>query len=224
MANHFRMTSLSVEPLSAQKSSSSNSPKSPWNSTSDAEKSKKYDRQLRLWGDEGQSRIEQARVCMINADVLGCEVLKSLVLPGIGSFTLIDANKVTNDDSCNFFVSRNSLGESRSKVCTQLLTELNPDVRGDHIEESLEVVLDSNPKLFANFSVVIASNVWQESILGRLSKLLWQLDVPLVVCYSLGFIGSIQVQVKEHPVIESHPDYVLEDLRLDDPFPGTFNY
>lgn len=214
------MSNLSVESVSSQKSPLSNSPKSPWAAAIDSEKSKKYDRQLRLWGDQGQSRIERARVCVVNANVLGTEVLKSLVLPGIGSFTLVDSAKVNHEDSCNFFVTKNSLGESRSKVCTKLLTELNPDVRGDHIEESLEGLLDHNSQLFSNFSVVIACNVWQESSLVRLSKLLWKFNVPLIVCYSLGFIGSIQLQIKEHPIIESHPDYVLEDLRLDDPFPG----
>jgi amyloid beta precursor protein binding protein 1 len=49
---------------------------------------------------------------------------------------------------------------------------------------------------------------------------LWQNNVPLVVCVSYGFIGSIRLQVSEHCIIESHPDNLLEDLRLDKPFDG----
>ncbi len=32
-------------------------------------------------------------MCLINATATGTEILKSLVLPGLGSFTILDANK-----------------------------------------------------------------------------------------------------------------------------------
>lgn len=52
----------------------------------------------RLWNDHGQSLLEAAHICLINANALGTEILKSLVLPGIGAFTIIDGNKVTDED------------------------------------------------------------------------------------------------------------------------------
>nr|CAI5842278.1 unnamed protein product [Callosobruchus analis] len=73
---------------------SSPAPKSPEQN----DKSKKYDRQLRLWGDHGQKLLENSKVCLINATALGTEVLKSLVLPGIGSFTIVDGEKITDED------------------------------------------------------------------------------------------------------------------------------
>lgn len=98
---------------------------------------------------------------------------------------------------------------------------MNPEVRGDYIEDSIESILESNSAIFASFSAVIASNLYNERVLIKLSEILWNLNIPLIVCYSIGFIGYIQLQIKEHFIIESHPDYVLEDLRLDDPFPGN---
>jgi hypothetical protein len=44
---------------------------------------------LRLWGDHGQSLLENSQICLVNATALGTEILKGLVLPGIGSFTII---------------------------------------------------------------------------------------------------------------------------------------
>ena len=35
----------------------------------------------------------------------------------------------------------------------------------------------------------------------------------------LGLLGYIRLQVKEHTIIESHPDNEFQDLRLDNPFP-----
>lgn len=52
----------------------------------------------RLWGDHGQRSLESAKVCLINATALGTEILKSLVLPGIGAFTIIDGRKVSEED------------------------------------------------------------------------------------------------------------------------------
>lgn len=56
--------------------------------------------------------------------------------------------------------------------------------------------------------------------LHSLSSHLWQNNVPLIVCVSYGFVGLIRLQVSEHCIIESHPDNLLEDLRLDKPFSG----
>jgi amyloid beta precursor protein binding protein 1 len=54
---------------------------------------------FRLWGDHGQSVLESAQVCLINATGVGTEILKSLVLPGIGAFTIVDGMKVTEEDT-----------------------------------------------------------------------------------------------------------------------------
>lgn len=52
----------------------------------------------RLWGDHGQALLEGAQVCVINATGFGTEILKGLVLPGIGGFTIVDGGIVTEED------------------------------------------------------------------------------------------------------------------------------
>ena len=61
-------------------------------------KNNKYVYYIRLWGDHGQALLEASQVCVINATALGSEILKGLVLPGIGGFTLIDGGHVTEAD------------------------------------------------------------------------------------------------------------------------------
>ncbi|KAI8115121.1 Nedd8-activating enzyme E1 regulatory subunit [Lucilia cuprina] len=193
---------------------SSPAPKSPEQS----DKNKKYDRQIRLWGEHGQSLLESAKICLVNATGLGCEVLKGLVLPGIGSFTIVDGNVVTEEDlGINFFVEASNVGQSRAASCMQLLQELNSDVNGDCVDESVDYILANRPAFFDNFDVVIASNLNENSLL-QLSNCLWEANVPLVYCRSLGFFGSIRLQIKEHCVVESHPDNAQYDLRLEQPF------
>uniref|UniRef100_A0A6B0VCF8 NEDD8-activating enzyme E1 regulatory subunit n=1 Tax=Ixodes ricinus TaxID=34613 RepID=A0A6B0VCF8_IXORI len=188
--------------------------------TLEAEKLKKYDRQLRLWGDHGQAALEAGHVCLINATATGTEVLKSVALAGIGAFTIVDGNQVTAEDvGNNFFLDKDSIGKPRAQTATKLLLELNPDVQGDFVDETPEHLLEHNPRFFSKFSVVVATGLKEKTLLD-LSTKLWDAGVPLLVCRSYGMIGYMRLQVKEHPVVETHPDNALDDLRLDRPFPA----
>uniref|UniRef100_A0A4W3JVY0 NEDD8-activating enzyme E1 regulatory subunit n=1 Tax=Callorhinchus milii TaxID=7868 RepID=A0A4W3JVY0_CALMI len=178
----------------------------------------KCDGQLRLWGDHGQEALEAAHVCLINATATGTEMLKNLVLPGIGSFTIVDGSSVSGADvGNNFFLTKNSIGKNRAQAATELLQELNSDVCGNFVEESAEQLLENDHTFFSRFHLVIAIQL-QESTLLRLAGVLWNMEVPLLVCRTYGLVGYMRLAVKEHTVVESHPDNALEDLRLDLPF------
>uniref|UniRef100_A0A671MRY0 NEDD8-activating enzyme E1 regulatory subunit n=1 Tax=Sinocyclocheilus anshuiensis TaxID=1608454 RepID=A0A671MRY0_9TELE len=181
-------------------------------------KEQKYDRQLRLWGDHGQEALENAHVCLINATATGTEILKNLVLPGIGVFTLVDGHKVSGEDvGNNFFLTSSSIGKNRAQAATELLQELNSDVSGNFVEESPDKLLDNSPEFFHRFSLVIGVQL-PESTYLRLGSVLWEAGVPFLICRTYGLIGYMRLIVKEHTVVESHPDNALEDLRLDQPF------
>ena len=85
--------------------------------TPEDSKSKRYDRQIRIWGADGQARLEAARVALFSCSATGAETLKNLVLGGIASFTVVDAARVeARDMGNNFLVGPDSLGEPRAKV------------------------------------------------------------------------------------------------------------
>eukprot|EP00554_Chaetoceros_debilis_P013136 CAMPEP_0194126646 /NCGR_PEP_ID=MMETSP0150-20130528/60100_1 /TAXON_ID=122233 /ORGANISM="Chaetoceros debilis, Strain MM31A-1" /LENGTH=634 /DNA_ID=CAMNT_0038820519 /DNA_START=44 /DNA_END=1948 /DNA_ORIENTATION=- len=119
----------------------------------------KYDRQLRLWGTNGQKALSECCIVLINATACGTETLKNLVLPGIGRFHIIDdammkpkptpqssgsgsgsgSSSSRVDPFSNFFVfpgesetesENDSEYRSRAEVAKTHLSELNPDVRG----------------------------------------------------------------------------------------------
>ena len=100
-------------------------------------KEKKYDRQLRLWAASGQEALENARLLLLNSGsgVVGLETLKNLILPGVGSFTIVDEAVVEEKDlGVNFFLTEESLGKSRAEESCDLLKELNPEVKGHAIQ------------------------------------------------------------------------------------------
>lgn len=83
------------------------------------DKSKRYDRGIRVWGAHGQEALEAARVCLLNAGPTGTEALKNLVLGGIHSFTIVDGAKVTPADlGNNFLLTADALAGSRAQCAT----------------------------------------------------------------------------------------------------------
>ncbi|XP_047533879.1 NEDD8-activating enzyme E1 regulatory subunit [Vanessa atalanta] len=196
------------------------SPKSPEQS----EKNKQYDRQLRLWGDHGQAALENGHICLINASALGTEILKSIVLPGVGAITIVDHNIVSDEDiGSNFFLECSSKGLNRGSETLRLLLELNPAVQGHAVYEPAEQILRDNPDFFKSFSVVIATCLGEKTI-QDLAQHLWDLNIPLILCRSVGFLGSFRIQMNEHTIIETHPENEQIDLRLDVPFPVLAEY
>ena len=185
-----------------------------------SEKAKRYDRQLRLWGDHGQTALERANICLINATATGTEILKSLVLPGLGSFTILDPGPVTGEDvGNNFFLTSDTIGQSRAEVACRLLLEMNHEVRGETRQETVEQLLDINPDFFTGFTLVIACGCSDKTLL-LLSSKLETVRVPLLVVRTSGFFGYIRLQVAEHVIVETHPDSATPDLRLDQLWPA----
>ncbi|KAF9497006.1 hypothetical protein BDN71DRAFT_1388313 [Pleurotus eryngii] len=200
---------------------------SPTNATGPPDnKTRRYDRQLRLWAASGQNALESSRVLVINGTATSTSTLKNLVLPGIGHFTILDPSKVTPADAGNnFFLNGpNSIGKSRAEEEVRLLLELNDGVEGMADTRSLDEVLDTDPEWIAGFTVVIAHNL-DSKLLDRLATFLWSDDSHpcLFVIRSSGFLAEFYIQYHEHAIIESHSE-TAPSLRIDKAFPGLLEY
>ncbi|KAF8935701.1 hypothetical protein EDD21DRAFT_66374 [Dissophora ornata] len=203
-------------------------------------KTQKYDRQLRLWGNSGQEALESAHILLINATAVGCEILKNLVLPGIGQFTIADQGTVTqNDIGSNFFLDFESLGKSRAERACELLGELNEDVKGNWVDKDILSILKETPGYLAQFSMVIATDITRETA-EKIAALCWvngldtgasagngspagKKKTTFVWVKTVGLIGAARIAVPEHAIVETHPDNVA-DVRIDSPFPELSDY
>ncbi|KAF8650721.1 hypothetical protein AX16_005094 [Volvariella volvacea WC 439] len=190
------------------------------------QKTRRYDRQLRLWAASGQAALENSRLLVISGSATSTSILKNLVLPGIGHFTILDHNLVTPQDAGNnfFLEGPSSIGKPRASEAARLLAELNDGVESHYDTRKLEDVLDQNPEWLTGFTLVIAHNL-EKRLLDRLADLLWndQAYPPLVVVRSAGFIAEFYIQFHEHHIIESHSD-TAPSLRIDRPFPALLEH
>lgn len=159
----------------------------------------RYDRQLRLWASSGQASLENAKILVLGASHLSACTLKNLILPGIGSFTLVDENQVVQADlGNNFFISPDSKGKHRAEEQLKNLCELNPSVKGIAIiEEPLAFIRAEN---LSSYTLIIAVNQ-PHFVLFPLAEMAWEAKdgtgVPLMTLKSSGFVGEVQVQIKE---------------------------
>ncbi len=90
-----------------------------------------YDRQIRVWGVDAQRRLRTARVLVAGVTAVAAEIVKNLVLAGIGSLTLCDEHVTTPGDlQANFFLAANptAVGANRAAASRERVQALNPSV------------------------------------------------------------------------------------------------
>ena len=91
-----------------------------------------------MWGEHGQTLLENAQIRLINATALGTDILKKIV-----GLTIVDSGLVTEEDiGCNFFLNSSSLSQSPAFSCMQLLQELDPNVNGEYMDEAVDQLMD----------------------------------------------------------------------------------
>eukprot|EP00826_Nyctotherus_ovalis_P036201 TRINITY_DN3194_c0_g1_i2.p1 TRINITY_DN3194_c0_g1~~TRINITY_DN3194_c0_g1_i2.p1 ORF type:complete len:445 (+),score=97.54 TRINITY_DN3194_c0_g1_i2:155-1489(+) len=185
----------------------------------------KYDRQLRLWGADGQRRLAESHILLIKANPIGTEALKNLILPGIGAFTVADdALVVPADHGNNFFVTAESVGKPRAEVTAKLLAELNPDSKASAMHgATVDTFIKDSSKLIS-YTLVIACDLSEEEMIS-LGKVCAAQRTPLILSSCFGLLGYIRMYSPEHTIIDSRPiEQVVSDLRLSRPFPELLEF
>ncbi|EAN91686.1 hypothetical protein C3747_470g4 [Trypanosoma cruzi] len=199
----------------------------------------KYDRQLRLWSLAGQRSLAEAHVVVLGATATAAEVLKNLILPGIGFYTIVDDAPV--DDGAlgnNFFLSVDDYISHRplSEALLQHLSALNPQSNGmacvescvSWVEDFLSTGMQARGTVSLDQqwpppSLILVTPRLPAFLLRRLSVCLKvQNAPPLLYVQTLGLMGLIHVQEKERLIIHAEPksETCVEDLRIFNPFPG----
>ncbi|CEM23995.1 unnamed protein product [Vitrella brassicaformis CCMP3155] len=184
----------------------------------------KYDRQLRMWGPHGQKALAEASVCCVGSNAIATETLKNLVLPGVAHLTIVDEAVVESADlGQNFFVEMQDVGHSRAKAALKHLLELNPDVKGEAVQQSVTSLLEKDEGFFQQFTLIIAAQTPQRDAVA-LCELCHRYNKAFIHLRGVGFIGTIRLFAREHAVIETKNESDFGDLRLTEPFKELKSY
>ncbi|MEM4671752.1 MAG: HesA/MoeB/ThiF family protein [Desulfurococcaceae archaeon] len=95
-----------------------------------SEELERYDRQIRLFGVEGQEKLKKSRVLVVGVGGLGSPAALYLVATGIGEVILVDSERVelSNLNRQVLYWTRD-IGKFKVESASEKLRELNPNVR-----------------------------------------------------------------------------------------------
>eukprot|EP00668_Euglena_longa_P011556 GGOE01013963.1.p1 GENE.GGOE01013963.1~~GGOE01013963.1.p1 ORF type:complete len:311 (+),score=91.18 GGOE01013963.1:23-934(+) len=152
------------------------------------EEQTRYDRQIRLWGHEAQRRMRASRVLVVHLSGLAVEVVKNLVLAGIGAVHVLDGQVAQPTDlAVNFFLEASDLGQNRATAACERIRSLNPLV-----EVTCEAGdASSKPDDFwAAFDVVCLTEC-PLSLQERVEVTVRQAGKAFLACNSFGLLSMV---------------------------------
>lgn len=90
---------------------------------------KRFDRQLRAFGDQGQRRLQHTHAAVIGVGGLGWSIAQQLASIGIGHLTLIDPDDIIESNRPRLRGARpGDVGYPKVRILQELCVAANPDV------------------------------------------------------------------------------------------------
>lgn len=95
----------------------------------------RYDAQISVFGKKMQKKLEEAKLFVVGAGALGCELLKNLALMGAssgshGKLTITDDDVIEKSNLSRQFLFRDwNIGQAKSTVAASAATAINPHLK-----------------------------------------------------------------------------------------------
>lgn len=177
----------------------------------------KYDRQIRLWASSGQELIGSSRVLVIGVSLSQSELLKNLILAGIGSFTLLapHSNVGVSDIEGTFYLEDEDLGRPLAESLALRLCELNSDVTHEVINIESFQLQDFLKLKSKEFDLIVSDSPFEFSLSAE--------DPPVLELRTLSYYSLIHLRFNELSTIDSHRS-VVPDLKILRPWPQLKAY
>jgi molybdopterin/thiamine biosynthesis adenylyltransferase len=157
----------------------------------DAEHDRYHRQELISWWD--QARLRDARVLVVGAGALGNEIVKNLVLIGVGHIFVVDLDRIENSNlaRCMFFRASDE-GAYKAEVLAHRAAELNEDV--EIVPLVGDVRLVAGLGLFADMDVALGGLDNREARLF-VNQACWKTTTPWVDGAIEGLMGVVRVFV-----------------------------
>ena len=100
---------------------------------------KRYERQIRVFGDDGQERLKNAKVFIAGAGGLGSAISIYLAAAGIGRIRIVDHKKIAlNNLNRQILHWDEDIGKRKAASAEEKLKKINPYVRVEAMSETIE--------------------------------------------------------------------------------------
>ncbi|WP_218144882.1 HesA/MoeB/ThiF family protein [Propionispira arboris] len=161
----------------------------------------RYERQLLIpqIGQEGQEKLEKAKVTVIGAGGLGSPVLTYLVSAGVGKIQIVDCDVVSESNlNRQFLHHTGDVGRPKVLSAQEKLVSLNPDVALSTVNKRLN---QENIEECIIGSDVVVDCVDNIETRVMVASACIQLNIPLVEGGVLGFYGYVIDIGRDYPCL-----------------------
>ncbi|CAG8980361.1 hypothetical protein HYALB_00013686 [Hymenoscyphus albidus] len=143
-------------------------------------------------GTPTNALVKEARILMVGAGGIGCELLKNLVLTGFGDIHIVDLDTIDLSNLNRQFLFRHEhIKKSKALVAKEAAHAFNPDVK---IEAHHANIKDPqfNVAWFKGFTMVFNA---LDNLEARrhVNRMCLAADIPLIESGTTGFNGQVQV-------------------------------
>ncbi|OWP00707.1 hypothetical protein B2J93_1310 [Marssonina coronariae] len=136
--------------------------------------------------------VKEAKILMVGAGGIGCELLKNLVLSGFGEIHIVDLDTIDLSNLNRQFLFRHEhIKKSKALVAREAAQKFNPNVK---LEAHFANIKDPqfNVDWFKGFTLVF--NALDNLDARRhVNKMCLAADIPLIESGTTGFNGQVQV-------------------------------
>lgn len=140
--------------------------------------------------------IKGAKVLMVGAGGIGCELLKTLALSGFQDIHIIDMDTIEVSNLNRQFLFRQShVGQSKAKVARDAVLKFRPHIKITAYHANVKSP-DFNVDFFKEFNVVL-NGLDNVDARRHVNRLCLAAGVPLIESGTTGFLGQVSVHLKD---------------------------
>jgi len=156
--------------------------------------SRRFNNVRRAYGEEVFQRIQAAKLLVVGAGGIGCELIKNLLLTGFQHVTLLDLDTIdVSNLNRQFLFRREHVGQSKAEVASKAVQRLSPlaQIRPKH--DNIKAA-EYDHDFFAGFDLVL--NALDNLDARRhVNRLCLSAKVPLLESGTQGYAGQTSVIV-----------------------------
>lgn len=139
--------------------------------------------------------MRNSKILVINLSAVASEVVKNIVLAGIGALIILDDHTVElNDLAAQFFIEEMDTGKNRAEAASPRVQKLNPRVELKADTRSLASIPD---EWFGQFDVVVASELKCPDLV-RVNDAVRKAGNKFYACGLFGMTGYVFADLVDH--------------------------
>ncbi|XP_013789792.1 SUMO-activating enzyme subunit 2-like [Limulus polyphemus] len=148
-----------------------------------------------IFDENTRNLIKSAKVLVVGAGGIGCELLKNLLLSGFENIDVIDLDTIdVSNLNRQFLFQKQHVGKSKAEVSKDSAQKFNPKAKITAHHDNI-MKPDYSLDFFKEFSIVMNA-LDNRAARSHVNRMCLAADVPLVESGTAGYLGQVTVIIK----------------------------